>query len=1003
MDTPEIAPFIHYLIREAETDQTLSLKGSDWIIRPYREGEETAREIWNILVSDYPDFFSIIDMAGRVGLHLPSILTGKKTLEDIISPQPVFSVPIRLSLGTARRHKLGRIIQEMIRRSQDTLPTGRRFSVMEIGHTDPLFVKDAFRVMDMNRCDYTFAADTTEALETISFLKEQYPGFESRLFGNSVDTATGEPPAARPHLILLTLDFTSTAESLDALDFARSQLNPGGTIILTGLRPSFWADFTFGAHPGWTFSQRSTQYWQRQLAEQGLVCGDPIELSPGDLSDIFVLTARLREETVVSATPHKEINRTWIVLTDTRDRTSGLSQSLVRHLQKRNDHVRCVPVEKISDYKELLSETIRESGRIDGILHLAGFSSSIDHPESQEYNRARQQAHRCMVAARAARACEETGADTTLWILTNEAARHLIPGTNHLPGQQRRHSMPDDSVLFGFARTMMNEASHYTVRLMDIILPLNGMAPLVDAVINELEQADDEQEVILDHNGERFVPRLRTASPAEASHPILSNNRIEEEGETVALGFQFPGQLRNLRWEARPQPPLEKDEVDIQVHATGLNFRDVMYSLGLLSDEAVENGFAGASLGLEFAGVIVRTGNESGPLSPGDRVAGFGPSCFASRITTKANAVSLIPEGMSFEAAATIPVVFLTVYYSLKHLANLKEGEAILIHGGAGGIGIAAIQTARAMGAEIHATAGTDQKRDFLRLLGVTHIYDSRSYDFAEEIMLQTGGKGVDIVLNSLAGEAINRNLQVLKPFGRFLELGKRDFYENTRIGLRPFRNNISYFGIDADQLMKEHPALTERLFSEVMEMFAQGILYPLPCHVFEAEEVIDAFRFMQQARHIGKIVVTYRNGLKPMARPSKSKHRSFSSTGGTCLITGGLSGFGLKTAEWLAEKGTRHLVLISRSGPTSSEAWMAVERLKNKGVDVLAVSCDVTDRHALEKLLETIAQDMPPLKGIVHAAVVIEDGLSTLMNQEQIYRVLAPKILGAQHLHQLT
>ncbi len=187
------------------------------------------------------------------------------------------------------------------------------------------------------------------------------------------------------------------------------------------------------------------------------------------------------------------------------------------------------------------------------------------------------------------------------------------------------------------------------------------------------------------------------------------------------------------------------------------------------------------------------------------------------------------------------------------------------------------------------------------------------------------------------------------------------------------------------------------------MEMFAQGILYPLPCHVFEAEEVIDAFRFMQQARHIGKIVVTYRNGLKPMARPSKSKHRSFSSTGGTCLITGGLSGFGLKTAEWLAEKGTRHLVLISRSGPTSSEAWMAVERLKNKGVDVLAVSCDVTDRHALEKLLETIAQDMPPLKGIVHAAVVIEDGLSTLMNQEQIYRVLAPKILGAQHLHQLT
>jgi len=428
-----------------------------------------------------------------------------------------------------------------------------------------------------------------------------------------------------------------------------------------------------------------------------------------------------------------------------------------------------------------------------------------------------------------------------------------------------------------------------------------------------------------------------------------------------------------------------------------------MYSLGLLSDEAVENGFAGASLGLEFAGVIARTGNESGPLSPGDRVAGFGPSCFANRITTKANAVSVIPEGMSFEAAATIPVVFLTVYYSLKHLANLKAGETILIHGGAGGIGIAGIQTARALGAEIYATAGTDQKRDFLRLLGVTHIYDSRSYDFAEEILLQTGGKGVDIVLNSLAGEAINRNLQVLKPFGRFLELGKRDFYENTRIGLRPFRNNISYFGIDADQLMKEHPDLTQRLFSEVMELFARGLLFPLPCHVFEAEEVMDAFRYMQQARHIGKIVVTYRNGVMAEVLPHESQHRSFSATGGTCLITGGLTGFGLKTAEWLAEKGARHLVLISRRGPASSEARTAIEHLKNQGVDVLAASCDVTDRHALEKLLETISHDMPPLKGIVHAAVVIEDGLSTHMDQEQIYRVLAPIVLGAQHLHQLT
>jgi NADPH:quinone reductase-like Zn-dependent oxidoreductase/acyl carrier protein len=549
---------------------------------------------------------------------------------------------------------------------------------------------------------------------------------------------------------------------------------------------------------------------------------------------------------------------------------------------------------------------------------------------------------------------------------------------------------------------MMNEAPHYTVKLLDIALTTNNIPPLVDVIINEIKMTDDEQEVILDDVGERFVPRLRLKSPENESIPAFSASRTGKN-PVVSLGFQFPGQLRNLRWESRPSRRLEKDEVEIQVHATGLNFRDIMYTLGLLSDEAVENGFAGASLGLEFAGVVVRTGDGADRFSFGDRVVGFGPSCFADRVTTTATAVSLIPPTMSFEAAATIPVVFFTVYYSLKHLANLKKGETILIHGGAGGIGIAAIQTAKALGAEIHATAGTDAKRDFLRLMGVNHIYDSRSYDFAEEIMLQTQGRGVDIVLNSLSGEAINRNLQILKPFGRFLELGKRDFYENTRIGLRPFRNNISYFGIDADQLIKENPALTARLFSEVMAMFAQGILHPLPFNTFEAEDVIEPFRYMQQARHIGKIVVTYQNGLKSSVRPHEPEPRSVFTDNGTVLVTGGLSGFGLKTAAWLADKGIRHLVLINRSGPGSSEAAQTLDRLKNQGVNILALSCDITDKSALENLLKTIAAEMPPLKGIVHAAAVFEDGLITHMDQDQVYRVLAPKMLGAQHLHQLT
>ena len=205
----------------------------------------------------------------------------------------------------------------------------------------------------------------------------------------------------------------------------------------------------------------------------------------------------------------------------------------------------------------------------------------------------------------------------------------------------------------------------------------------------------------------------------------------------------------------------------------------------------------------------------------------------------------------------------------------------------------------------------------FLRLLGVDHIFDSRSLAFADEILAQTDGKGVDVVLNSLAGEAINRNFRVLKPFGRFLELGKRDFYENTKIGLRPFRNNISYFGIDADQLMHERPTLLAACFAEVMALFTEGVLHPLPYHVFEAEDIVDAFRYMQQARQIGKIVITYRNGISNVHIPSPASQKHLVlAADASFLVTGGLSGFGLRTAEWLACKGARNLVLISRSGP---------------------------------------------------------------------------------------
>jgi phthiocerol/phenolphthiocerol synthesis type-I polyketide synthase C len=282
--------------------------------------------------------------------------------------------------------------------------------------------------------------------------------------------------------------------------------------------------------------------------------------------------------------------------------------------------------------------------------------------------------------------------------------------------------------------------------------------------------------------------------------------------------------------------------------------------------------------------------------------------------------------------------------------------------------------------------------------LGVAHVLDSRSTAFADGVREITGA-GVDVVVNSLAGEAMERSLGALRPFGRFVELGKRDYVNNTHIGLRPFRRNLSYFGVDMDQLMADRPDLCEKLYAEVMAQFAAGTLSPLPHSVLSAGNVAEAFHLMQQSSHIGKIVVhppkldTIRQPLEPFSPR----------VDGTHLITGAFGGFGIEIAKWLVDNGARHLVMIGRRGPTSPEITAVLNDFAARGVAVLAEACDVTNRQALERLFARIKVTMPPLAGVIHAAMVLEDSTLANLDAERMERVLAPKVKGADHLDTLT
>ncbi|MDD2723244.1 MAG: type I polyketide synthase [Methylovulum sp.] len=997
-DYPGSAELLRTLLSIATDNQSLFFEeGLGWQLSlEHLENDIPATAIWNTLIQDYPDYFYLTHLAGRVGMQLDRLLRCEIDANELgVNPTHYALISNHIFERTQKKI-LSDTLLEQYAEMMRYLPAGQRLRILEISAHAPQFAPLLCPQLDFNQADYCFAGLCDRAINVAAGLREHFPLLHS--FRWNSDTQTNRLALDKPaNFAIIHLNSGRSQDVQEVLGQLSGLLLPGSPVWIVGLHPVRWIDAVLGIAPDWWPShsahvQMSPQLLAKDVANQLQTLGFSginTEEKPADsYSGTYLLTAQSADSPIVQVAVNPQ---NWLILADPIEPEQTLAQSLAGQLRKQGQQVFVAQAGHERLPALLADAQTINSKAYDHIIHLSGFGQDD----------AQIQTGRCWLAACIIRACEGTATDATIWLLTSQvAALFVCDQSDALAGSLKRGAIAHDAALWGFGRCLMNEASNYRVQLLDI----NGDTPAVShAVITELLHGDAEQEVVLNQHGKRFAARLRSRDSLVDGKSLPDPGLGQEP--TLRLSFKLPGQLRNLQWQAVPTRTPSEDEIEIEVKATGLNFRDVMYTLGLLSDEAVENGFVGPTLGLEFAGLVTRIGTNVHGFKPGDKVVGLGPASFSNRVLTKANAITQIPEHLDYAAAATIPSTFFTVYYALHYQARLQAGEKVLIHGAAGGVGIAAIQIAVWLGAEIYATVGSDDKRDFLRLLGIKHIYDSRSLRFAEEILAETDQRGVDVVLNSLAGEAINRNFQVLKPFGRFLELGKRDFYENTHIGLRPFRNNISYFGIDADQLMQERPELTQKLFADMMELFHNGVLHPLPYTTFDANQVVDAFRYMQQSKQIGKIVVTYQHGIQ--AKPT-AKHPPLPSTvnlsSDKCyFVTGGLSGFGLRSAQWLVEKGAKHLILISRTGAKSSEAKTALAAFAAQGVNVHAAAVDVTDKTALTALLTYCGAIMPPLSGIIHAAAVIDDSLARNLTKTQLAKVLEPKIQGALNLHELT
>ncbi len=534
---------------------------------------------------------------------------------------------------------------------------------------------------------------------------------------------------------------------------------------------------------------------------------------------------------------------------------------------------------------------------------------------------------------------------------------------------------PAQAAVLGFARVARAELPSLALQIVDA----DGASP------DDLPL--DEEEVAV-RSGRIYAGRIRAGSSGVRPAAAVGNE------EPIALKVGSPGRLDTLKWVRGHREPPGPGQIEVEVLRVGLNFKDVLKAMGLLGDAALEGTYLGRDLGMEAAGRVRRVGPGVERFSPGDEVFVYRGGALRRYLTVPERfAVKKLP-GHRLEDAAGY-FVFFTAAYALLEAGRLQRGERVLVHSAAGGVGLAAVQVAKSVGAEIHATAGTQKKRAYLRELGVASVHDSRRLGFADAVLAATGGEGVDVVLNALAGPFLQESLRALGPAGRFVELGKQDIAAGRGLPLGPFHRGLSFSAVDLDRLASDRPRYFGPLVESVLDRFSSGALTPLPTEVLPAAEVEAGFRRLGSGELIGKLVIDLEAGAVERTAPPLV----VAPEGQTVLVTGGTGGLGAAVAEALMRAGARHVSLWSRTGRVEEALSARWEALRAAGIAIDVRAVDIGEKKAVEAALAQMEGSLPPVGALYHFAGITHDAPLDRLDRDAIEAVLAVKLAGARHL----